>query len=194
MSIEGFIAMPMITTSSFTLETFNIAETKWSRWVKRLEVAFCVFNVPDDLKLVTYLLHFMGPEAYDTLCDKLAPNSPEDRAYNEVVQMMDQCYNPCLLEIAEICRFQSRKQQEGESVQEYYYALQKLSIICKFGEYLKMALRNQFVYGLHSRRIQGRLLESRDLTLDRAVEISTSMEMSERDANQTREKPILLTL
>nr|CAI5821217.1 unnamed protein product [Callosobruchus analis] len=101
---------------------------------------------------------------------------------------MDQFYNPCPLEIAEIFRFQSRKQQEGESVQEYYYALQKLSINCKFGEYLKMALRNQFVYGLHSRRIQSRLLETRDLTLDRAVEISTSMEMSERDANQLHRK------
>nr|CAI5843532.1 unnamed protein product [Callosobruchus analis] len=107
--------MPVITTSSFTIETFNIAQTKWSRWVKRLEVAFRVFNAPDDLKL-PYLLHFMRPEACDTLCDKLVPNSSEDRAYNEVVQMMDQFYNPCPLEIAEIFRIQSRKQQEGESV------------------------------------------------------------------------------
>nr|CAI5858006.1 unnamed protein product [Callosobruchus analis] len=57
-----------------------------------------------------------------------------------------------------------------------------------------MTLRNQFVYGLHSRRIQRRLLETGDLTLDRAVEISTSMEMPERDANQLSEKPILMTL
>nr|CAI5854179.1 unnamed protein product [Callosobruchus analis] len=51
-----------------------------------------------------------------------------------------------------------------------------------------MVLRNQFVYGLHSRHIQSRLLESRDLTLDHAVEVSTSMEMSERDANQLHRK------
>nr|CAI5836281.1 unnamed protein product [Callosobruchus analis] len=63
-----------------------------------------------------------------------------------------------------------------------------LLINCKFGEYLKMALRNQFIYGLSSRRIQSRLLETRDLTLDRAVEVSTSMEMSERDANQLHRK------
>nr|CAH7748123.1 unnamed protein product [Callosobruchus chinensis] len=126
----------------------------------------------------------MGPEAYDTLCDKLAPESPEDKSYADVVQMMDQFYNPAPLEIAEIFRFQCKKQQEGETVQEYLYALQKLSINCKFGDYLKKALRNQFVYGLHSRRIQSRLLETRDLTLDRAVEIATSMKMSERDANQ----------
>nr|CAI5858005.1 unnamed protein product [Callosobruchus analis] len=68
----------------------------------------------------------MGPKTHDTLCDQLAPNSPEGRACNGVVQMMDQFYNPCPLEVAEIFRFQSRKQQEGESVQEYYYALQKL--------------------------------------------------------------------
>nr|CAI5833044.1 unnamed protein product [Callosobruchus analis] len=129
------------------------------RRVKRLEVAFRVFNVPDELKL-PYLLHFMGPEA---------PNSPEDRAYNEVVQVMDQFYNPRPSEIAEIFLFQSRKQQEGESVQEYYYALQKLSISCQFEECLKIALRNQFVYGFHSRCIQSILLETRDVTLDRNI-------------------------
>nr|CAI5855961.1 unnamed protein product [Callosobruchus analis] len=112
MSIEGTSAMPMITTSSFTIETFNIAQTKWSRWVKRLEVAFRVFNVPDDLKL-PYLLHFMGPEAYDTLCDKLAPNSPEDRTYNEVVQMMDQFYNPCPWKLQRFLDFKAGSSRRG---------------------------------------------------------------------------------
>nr|XP_022907687.1 uncharacterized protein LOC111419148 [Onthophagus taurus] len=97
---------------------------------------------------------------------------------------MDQFDNPAPLEIAEMFRFQCSKQQEGETIQEFLYALQKLAINCKFGNFLKLALRNQFVYGLHSKRIQSRLLETKDLTLDRAVEIASGMEMSERDTNQ----------
>lgn len=188
---EGQNTAPTMVTSvqsSFTVEFFNVTHTRWSRWVKRLEVAFRVFRVPAELK-VHYLLHYMGAEAYDTLCDKLAPAEPETQVYEDIVALMDQHFDPTPLEIAETFKFHSRKQQEGESVQEFIHALQKLSINCKFGAFLKSALRNQFVYGLHSKRIQSRLLETKDLTMERAVEIATGMELSERGANQLHRKP-----
>lgn len=171
------------TSAAFTVETFDSTKTRWSRWVKRLEVAFTVFKVPENLKL-HYLLHFMGAEAYDILSDKLAPETPETKTYKYVVDTMDQFYDPAPLEIAETFRFQSRKQYEGEGVQEFLHALQKLALHCNFGAFLKTALRNQFVYGLHSKRIQSRLLETKDLTLDKAVEIAVGIEMSEKDTNQ----------
>nr|CAI5835249.1 unnamed protein product [Callosobruchus analis] len=93
-------------------------------------------------------------------------------------------YNPEPLEIAEIFRFLQRKQHEGESAQEYLTALQRLATTCKFGDYLKKALRNQFVFGLRAQNIQSRLLEQKDLTVDRALEIAVSMETSARDAAQ----------
>lgn len=37
-----------------------------------------------------------------------------------------------------------RKQQEGESVQDFTAALQKLSLNCELGEYTKTELRNYF--------------------------------------------------
>ncbi|XP_072388362.1 uncharacterized protein [Diabrotica undecimpunctata] len=170
-----------VSTFQFSVESFNQSATKWSRWVKRLEGAYKVFKIPDEMRL-PYLLHYMGSEAYDTLCDKLAPEVPEDKSYDDIVNLMDNFYNPAPLEIAEIFRFQSKRQAEGE--QEYLHSLQKLSINCNFSTYLKTAIRNQFVFGLRSKRIQARLLESKGLDLDRTVEIATSMEASEKDSNQ----------
>uniref|UniRef100_A0A6P7FGU3 E3 ubiquitin-protein ligase protein PFF1365c n=1 Tax=Diabrotica virgifera virgifera TaxID=50390 RepID=A0A6P7FGU3_DIAVI len=97
---------------------------------------------------------------------------------------MDSFYNPAPLEIAEIFRFQSKRQAKGESIQEYLHSLQKLAINCNFYTYLKSAIRNQFVFGLQSKSIQARLLETKGLDLNRVVEIAASMETSEKDSNQ----------
>nr|CAI5863340.1 unnamed protein product [Callosobruchus analis] len=166
----------------FSIETYDITK-KFDRWLMRLESAFEVFHVPASKK-AAYLLHYMGPDAYDVLCDKLSPEKPGEKSYEELVSIMKLHYNPEPLEIAEIFRFLQRKQHEGESAQEYLTALQRLATTCKFGDYLKKALRNQFVFGLRAQNIQSRLLEQKDLTVDRALEIAVSMETSARDAAQ----------
>ncbi|KAK9693954.1 hypothetical protein QE152_g33837 [Popillia japonica] len=87
----------------FTIEPFT-TKVQWGRWVKRLEGAFKIFSVPDDMKS-NYLLHYMGPESYDILCDKLSPDTPETKPYDELVKMMQDHYNPQPLEIAGNFRF-----------------------------------------------------------------------------------------
>lgn len=78
-------------------------------------------------------------------------------------------------------------QKEGESVQEYMAALQKLSLHCNFGNYLKTELRNQFVFGIKFLRIQARLLETVDLTMDSALKIACSMEKADHGIHQLKE-------
>lgn len=63
-------------------------------------------------------------------------------------------------------------------------ALQKLSLHCKFGEYLNTELRNQFVFGLKNQRIQTRLLETRNLTRDFALKTACAMDLTEIGINQ----------
>ncbi|KAK9739064.1 hypothetical protein QE152_g9340 [Popillia japonica] len=104
----------------------------------------------------------MGSEAYDIACDKISPEKPNKKSF----------------------RFQQCKQHEGENALEYLTELQRLATTCKFGDYLKKPLRNWVVFGLHAQNIQSRLLEQRDLTLERATEIAVGMETSARDAAQ----------
>lgn len=93
------------------------------------------------------------------------------------------------MEIAENYRFYQRKQGEEETVQQFVAALHKLSIHCKFGEYLKTALRNQFVFGILNKKAQARLLERKDLDFDEAVKIAITMELSEKSTQHMKGTP-----
>ncbi|XP_018407686.1 PREDICTED: uncharacterized protein K02A2.6-like [Cyphomyrmex costatus] len=84
--------------------------------------------------------------------------------------------------IAQRYKFKECKQLTGEDIKTYLAKLKKLSTHCHFEEQLENCIRDQFVWGLASVRIKKRLLAEQQLTYTRAVEISTSMEMAERDA------------
>ncbi|XP_011707478.1 PREDICTED: uncharacterized protein LOC105462524 [Wasmannia auropunctata] len=169
--------------STFTIEPFNSTVTNLSRWLLRLEAAFRIFSIKDESR-VPYLFHYVGPTPFDVLCDRLAPLSPFETTYDTLITTLKEFYDPPPLEIAENFKFYQRKQKDGESIQEFLAALQKLSIHCKFGDYLKTALRNQLVFGVATKRIQARLLEIPDLTLEKATQVAATMEMSEKEAQE----------
>lgn len=168
-------------------EKFDKTKMQWSRWVERFEGTLIVV-APEDAKKLPLLLIYMGPETYDLLCDKLAPAKPTDKTYNEVKDILKRIYDPDPLEIMENYRFHLRKQADDETVEEFSIALRKLAIHCKFGEYLCTALRNQFVFGLRSVRIQNRLLETTALTMDGALTTAKAMELSAKGGAEIQQQ------
>lgn len=173
---------------NFAIEIFDPNVTNWKRWLRRFEGAVTVFKVPEGQK-VAYLLHFIGTVSFDMICDKLAPVDPYTKSYAFLTEKLEEFYAPAPLEIAENYRFHQRKQEEGEKIQQFVAALHKLSINCNFGQYLQTALRNQLVFGLSSKRAQSRLLETKDLTFEKAVEMARAMELSEKDVDQFQTGP-----
>ncbi|XP_029157207.1 uncharacterized protein K02A2.6-like [Nylanderia fulva] len=122
------------------------------------------------------------------LCDRLDPDDPYAKSFEELCNKLGEYYAPEPLEIAEIYTFRKRMQKEGEAAQEYIAALQKLSLYCKFGNYLNTELRNQFVFGIKNPRIQARLLETIDLTKERALKIACAMEMADQGVNKLKDE------
>lgn len=168
--------------ATFNIELYDPTKN-WPRWLRRLEGAFTLFKVPEEER-VPYLLHYIGSTAFEVIYNKCAPEDPYEQEYNTLVIKLEEFYAPAPLEIAKNFRFYQRRQREEESVLQYVAVLQKLGITCNFGSYLKTALRNQFVFGIRNTRIQSRLLESKDLTFDKAMQLATSMEMSAKDTDQ----------
>ena len=82
------------------------------------------------------LLYHVGPDTYNVICDKLAPAEPQDQKYNEMITTLRLYFDPKPLEIVENYRFHLRKQQEGETIEDYFVALRKLSIHCNYGTVL----------------------------------------------------------
>ncbi|KAK5640315.1 hypothetical protein RI129_011126 [Pyrocoelia pectoralis] len=174
--------VPATIQATFNVEMFE-AGKNWSRWLQRLEAAFKIFRVVDEMKVI-YLLHYIGSDSFDILCDKLTPEDPFAKPYDELVKILKAHHSPAPLEIAENYRFHQRKQEDGESLKDFVENLHKLSVYCNFGAYLTTALRNQIVFGLKSKRVQARILETPELTFERATQIGYAMELTEKGVNQ----------
>lgn len=172
--------------SAIKVDYFDPRQQTFQRWLQRLEGAFRVFKIREEAEKVAYLLHYLGVEAFGILCDRLDPEDPYTLSYGALLNRLKEFYAPEPLEIAEIFMFRKRLQQPEENAQEYMAALQKLSLHCKFGEYLKTELRNQFVFGLRNQRIQGRLLETAGLTMESALKTAGGMELAERGVQELK--------
>lgn len=85
--------------SSFVIEAFDPATTTWTRWLQRLQGAFLIYGILDDVR-VPYLLHYMGPAAFDVLCDRIDPEDPFKQTYAVIIQKLEEFYEPAPLEIA----------------------------------------------------------------------------------------------
>ena len=75
-------------------------------------------------------------------------------------------------------RFHRRDQRSGESVTDILAELRRLSINCQFDDYLDQALRDRFVYGLHSSGMQ--LAVTDDLPLKKAVDQALVYEAADK--------------
>ena len=123
----------------------------------------------------------VGTEVYSTLSSLLAPTKPKDTPIVDIVRVLEKHYNPKPLEIAQSFHFGTRNQKSGESVGDYVLALKRLAVHCNYGEFLDRALRDRFVCGLSNPKIQNKLLNTEDLTFEKACRIAKAMEMAERN-------------
>lgn len=169
-------------------EFFDMEKHKWNRWIERLETLFEIHKVLDLTVKKNYLIHFMGTNAYDVICDLLAPVKPKNKTYEELKSLADSHFCPKPLELVENFKFHLKYQKEDESLESFVVGLKKIAANCNFGNYLETALRNQFVFGLRNKSIQNRCLEKSGLTLAQAIEIAKATELSEAGASFIKQK------
>ena len=143
-------------------------------YTERLTAWLVVNGVTDEHKSSVFLA-VIGATTYKLLKSLLAPEKPNTKTFDELVNVPQRHNKPTPLIITERFRFYKRQQQEGETVASFTVALRQLSSSCEFGAFLPEALRDQFVCGLSNQRIQRKLLAKAHLTLDRAVQLATAM-------------------
>ncbi|XP_061904359.1 uncharacterized protein K02A2.6-like [Entelurus aequoreus] len=160
---------------------------QWSSYTERFDY-FVAANGIDDGKIVPTFLSVIGPKTFTLLRSILQPEKPGSKTYKNIVDILTKHFSPKPLVIAERFRFHRRHQEEGESVTMFMAALRKLAEHCEFGDTLSDALRDRLVCGLANEAAQKRLLTESDLTLEKAINISVSMEMASREAQQLHVK------
>ena len=97
---------------------------------------------------------------------------------------LEKHYDPKPLEIAQSIHFGTRNLKAGKSIGDYILALKTLTVQCNYGEFLSRNLRDRFVCGLSNPKIQNKLLNTEDLTFDKACKIAKGIEIPERNTQE----------
>ncbi|XP_037507352.1 uncharacterized protein LOC119383342 [Rhipicephalus sanguineus] len=167
----------------------------WTSWIQRLGFYFVANSITADEKRRALLLTLCGPETFETVRALVAPKSPGEVPYEEIVQTLAAHYDPRPSELYCRCKFQRRDQQPGESIAVYVAALRKLAADCNFGVGalpaaeatattaaattalpLDIMLRDRFVCGIRNELVQQRLFAERDLTFQKAFDLAERAE------------------
>ncbi len=156
---------------------------QWSSYTELFDYFVKANGIKDEVLVPTFL-SVIGSKTYNLLRSLVQPNKPGDCLLKDIVALLQEHYAPKPLIIAERFRFHKRNQVEGESIAQFVAVLKQLSEHCEFGTALNDTIRDRFVCGLRSKTIQKRLLCENNLTLERAIEISVSMEMAAKEAQE----------
>lgn len=158
-------------------------------YAERFEHYVRATQVSEDLK-VSVFVTAIGKQAYRTLKNLLAPTKPEEKTYDELLQILKGHYSPKPLVIAERFRFNRRSQRENESVAAFALELKRLAGSCEFGQFLDDALRDRFVAGLRDETAQAELLKKSTLTFQAAYDLAKSGELARTETRKIHPKEL----
>ena len=112
---------------------FVESQEDWSQYADRLTHFFIANDVKDAGKKRAILLSVVGPRTYKLLSSLLAPVTPGEKDFAELVKVLKEHYNPPPSEIVQRYRFNSRVRQPGESVAAFVAELQAIAKSCNYG-------------------------------------------------------------
>ena len=159
------------------------ASVKIRNWFERLEVVFMDegYKEPaDDKTMVIKLIRWIGDEGYDQLKTLSAPVTPLDSKYKDLKNALIDSLDPSPTTISQRFRFY-RMKQGTRTASQWKSELIYQASFCDFGNHTKEAIRDQFVFGLACEETRITLMETEDLTLEKAFSRVDLRERAHRD-------------
>lgn len=142
----------------------NSAAKEWTHWFRTFENFLEVIpsEDPTQLNKLGILTNYITPKVFEVISDCAS--------YTEAVDLLKQLYIKPKNEIFARHLLATRRQQPGESLDEYLQALKTLSKDCDFKsvtavQHREESIRDAFISGLQSSLIRQRLLENKTLDL-----------------------------
>ncbi|XP_015767631.1 PREDICTED: uncharacterized protein LOC107346353 [Acropora digitifera] len=155
------------------------ASKSWIHWRRTFE-NFLAVLAQEGLDKFGVLTNFISPTVFEYV--------EECADYESAIATLHNIYVKPTNEIYARHELATRRQQAGESLDEYLQALEILSKECNFKpvtatEYCEEYIRDAFISGIHSNQIRQRLLENKTLDLktmfDQARALDSTMRSSE---------------
>ncbi|GLV44724.1 hypothetical protein CBL_20635, partial [Carabus blaptoides fortunei] len=168
----------LLMAGQIPIETFNFARSEdWPKWIRRFERFRSVSGLNDKTgtEQIDALIFYMGDQAEDIFASfKLKDDEKKD--YRKVVNAFESHFVVKRNVIYESYLFFERRQQEGESAEEFITSLYTLSEHCEFGELRERLIRDRIVGGIRDKGLSERLQLRSDLTLDTAITMAKQSE------------------
>ncbi|XP_070557464.1 uncharacterized protein [Ptychodera flava] len=176
--MESLPSMPAFPVHSDPTTT----NTRWKKYLSRVENAFIAFNITDDKRQRALLLHWAGEEVseiFDTL-----PETGTD--FETAKSKLTSYFSPKRNIEYERFVFRDTMQNSGESIDAYHTRLQRLANTCDFTN-KDQEVKSQIIRGCTSARLRRRALRE-ETTLENLLSIARSFEVSEVQASGMEEK------
>ena len=157
--------------------TFNQPE-EWPKWVRRFERLRLTTELDSkgEEKQVNMLLYTMGDLAEDIL-HMFNLSETDKKKYEVVKQKFDSYFGKKRNVIFERAKFNRRKQEEGESVDDFVTSVHALAEHCGFAGLRDELIRDRIVVGLRDVSLSEKLQLDPDLTLEKTVTMVRQSEM-----------------
>ena len=175
-----------------SLAPFEKGKESWENYTERLDFYFQANGIADAVQKRSILLSVCGAETFEILRSLVSPGKLTDKPYNDLVAAMNRHINPPSSKIRYRYELFSSTRQPGESIASFVTRLQSIGQYCAYGDATAEMLKDAFVFGINDVQVQRRLFqEKEEFSLQTAIEIATTMELSAKDASRIHAKPSL---
>ncbi|XP_050548981.1 uncharacterized protein K02A2.6-like [Daktulosphaira vitifoliae] len=154
----------------------------WSEWIQEFNIYLSAtgYDSLSEQRKVSIFLHFIGKQSLKIFNSF---NIDINKAkLEEVIILFSNYFIPKKNVTIERHKFFTRLQSVDESISEYVADLKNRSMSCEFDNLRESLIKDVLIFGLHNKwqQIKQNLLKEDGLTLDRAMEICTSIELSKQ--------------
>ncbi|OUC46565.1 zinc knuckle, partial [Trichinella nativa] len=164
------------------------AEKKWKFWLLQFQ-DFVQLTVEPGIDLVKILRLYLTGSTFEYVQDC--------KTYDEAIAKLNEVYVKPKNVIFARYEFISRKQRDGESLEEFLHALQRLSKNCEYKnvtaeQYREEMIRDAFINNMSSNEIRTRLLEHSVISLQETVNKAMTLNSAKENAKlYTNSDPII---
>ena len=130
-----------------------------SEYADRLEHYFTANDITTKVKRRAILQNRVGPATYRLIKMLVSPKKVTDLTFEEMVTKTTKHFNPKPSPIIKRYKFNTRQQEEGETVAKFVAELHKIAEYCKYRKVLSDMLRDHVVCGISHKRVQRCLLQ-----------------------------------
>ena len=156
---------------------------RWKDWLKRFQRFIMAMDIKDDTRKRNLLLYLAGPEV-DKIFETL-PETGENKDYALAVKKLSEYFAPKKNVLYEIHVFRQAKQNQEETLDQFYTRLCQLAQTCEFTD-SSAEIKIQLMENCCSSRLRRKALRE-EITLDELLKYGRSLERSDHQLKAVEE-------